>query len=77
MCQLRLSTQHPRGEFFFLNLLPYKNMSEVKETKYQYFSKWRQAWCNFSLPPSTPEGWETEIAKMKAYEYEIRENPNL
>lgn len=50
---------------------------EVKETKYQYFSKWRQLWCNFSLPPSTPEGWETEIAKMKAYEYEIRENPNL
>ena len=39
----------------------------MKQTKYQYWSKWRHCWCDFKQTPNAEH-----LAHMRRFFYQIR-----
>jgi len=46
-------------------------MAKPTLIKYQYYSKWRKEWIDFTKPPT-----DLELVKMKDYFYQIRVKPS-
>jgi hypothetical protein len=45
-------------------------INKDKSEGWQFFSKWRNAWIDFDLPPG-----KEELKDYKKYHYAIRQNP--